>query len=365
MQNNIIPYPVYNIFLNINNGCNLHCSYCWYNQTNNNSKYQEMTQKDLITSLNLIKNSIIEWRKQKIFFEYPKIKVALATKEPLLSFYSLIQPVLDTYDFKDYFDIYLLTNGTLLTQEIINWCISKQIIIQISLDGNKISHNANRQNFDKIFTNIQMIPNHRENLFLVSTIEQNTIQYVKDNLLFFNTYFTDTSIKFNFNIFKHWTNEMWNSVLKQFQEFIKNHNTEPLEFLRMYRTLPLFLDDGRGYIVGIDYHGRCNIKKPFHSSIPVLQENSKLLNQFNYGNIDWINFDEWIRYLNIFGQNFSKTRFVNINDNCNNCEYNKQCFNYDILNTKQKYILTDDECNLKRFRLKLYQILSNQEVELF
>lgn len=357
----VLPYPVYNFFININNGCNLRCSYCWYNATNNPTPFEEMSKQDFVQALSVIKESIILWKKNNHFFAYSKVKVAIATKEPLLSFNTLIKPVLDEFEFQDYFDIFLLTNGTLLTKEIIDWALDKNIVIQTSLDGCEKSHNTNRQFHSKIVENLKLIPNPKKNLFLVSTLDKNTIPYVKENLEFFKNNFSNTLIKFNFNIFNHWEDEDWNEVFKQYKSFIEENEINDLNFLGIYKKTPMFIDEGRGYIIGIDRLGHITIKKPFHSSIPKLEKNQKLLDSFNFGNIYNINYEDWIRYYQIMGRDFSKTRFENINGKCSNCEEKKYCFNCDYASLKTVYYLNDDECRLKIFKRKIEKMLNEKE----
>lgn len=359
-QPSLLPYPVYNIFININNGCNLRCSYCWYNKTNPFGAFEEMSQELFRDSLECIKQSIIMWRNNRHFFQYPMFRVAIATKEPLLSFNSLIKPVLDDFDFRGYFSIYLLTNATLLTQEIVDWCADKGIVIQTSIDGCETAHNLNRMSHKEIVQNLQMIKDKRNGLFIVATLDKNAIPYVKKNLEFFRDTFPETLIKFNFNIFKYWTDEDWQEVLRQYGEFISENDCSKLRFFDIYKEMPPFIDEGRGYVIGIDRHGKLSIKKPFHSSIPKLPEN-EILNRFNYGSIYNVNYPDWIEFFQIFGRDFSNTRFQNLDGRCANCVDRIQCFNCDYAGKAQVYWLSSDECKLKTFRHNIAKLLKEKE----
>jgi sulfatase maturation enzyme AslB (radical SAM superfamily) len=56
--------------------------------------------------------------------------------EPLLKFEEIIKPLVLKY--KDSFGWSITTNGTLLTEEIIDFCYDNKISILLSLDGGEI-----------------------------------------------------------------------------------------------------------------------------------------------------------------------------------------------------------------------------------
>lgn len=356
----LLPFPIYNFFININNGCNLRCRYCWYNATNKPKPFEEMKKEDFLQALTIIRDSIRNWRNQKFYLAYPDFKVAIATKEPLLSFYSLIKPVLEEFEFQKDFRLFLLTNATMLTDEILEWCESKGIVIQTSIDGCEIAHNMNRMSHAEVVKNALKVKDQRDGLFIVSTTDKNTIPYVKQSLEFLRDTFPQTLIKFNFNIFEPWTQEEWDSVINQWKAFIQENDLKPLRFLNIYRYRPPFIDEGRGMIIGIDRDGWFSIKKPFHSSIPKLAEN-EILNSFNFGHIYSINYEEWLRYYKLFGENYSFTRFVNLHNLCENCIDKKFCLNCDFEERKTKYFLNDDECRLQAFRSIIKNFISEKE----
>ena len=77
--------------------------------------------------------------------------------EPLLRFEEIIKPLVLKY--KDAFGWSITTNGTLLTEQIIDFCVEHDISILLSIDGGEVIQKAQRpfHNGESSFTKIKNI----------------------------------------------------------------------------------------------------------------------------------------------------------------------------------------------------------------
>ncbi len=124
-------------------GCNLGCRYCyaWRNGSN---------QKGTLMPLDIAKRSVdylIERSGNR-----KDLQVTFFGGEPLLNYPTIRQVVeycreLEKQGDKK-FTFELITNGTLLTEEIAEWVASEKFLLFISIDGWKEMHNYNRPSMD-------------------------------------------------------------------------------------------------------------------------------------------------------------------------------------------------------------------------
>ena len=209
--------------------------------------------------------------------------IIFATKEPLLDFNRLIKPFIEELNYsniKERIMFQILTNGLLLTPEIVAFCKKYKIKILISLDGNEESNNKNRKYFKK-GKNVAFQKTIEGANFLspedrcfTFTINKNTICNLRDSLEFLGEY-PHNWTRFNFNLYSNFTEEDWFNIWKIFDDFIQEVPCEKSRFLYLYRHPNPSIDEGRGIIMGVDYLGNISIKKPFHSSIPWTEKNNE------------------------------------------------------------------------------------------
>ncbi|QJE96941.1 radical SAM/SPASM domain-containing protein [Luteolibacter luteus] len=124
-------------------GCNLGCRYCyaWRNGSN---------QKETLMGFDVAKRSVdflVERSGQR-----PNLQVTFFGGEPLLNKEVLFQVVdycraLETTTDKR-FVFEIITNGTLLTQELVEYLVREKFLLMISMDGWKEMHNYNRPSLD-------------------------------------------------------------------------------------------------------------------------------------------------------------------------------------------------------------------------
>ena len=213
-QSPIFKFPMYKkitFCLEHTNSCNLKCNYCFNKNKNNkkiifDEKYEDFLDKlflfykqcdryyiDLssdaepLTNIDFIKSLAI----------YVNKKQEEIRKEILITF---------------------VTNGTLLTKDVVQFLQNSGIIFGISLDGDKEIHDLNRRDcfgqitYDKIISNVLNIE-HREFLGCAVTLSSKVFSLV-DSLKNLNKIFPTVSFKFvrlknefNYSIVDKWSNE--------------------------------------------------------------------------------------------------------------------------------------------------------------
>ena len=155
-----IKVPINTLGVEINNFCQLNCSYCWTKQNFFTSKKKkELSFETIQKNLDLI-FYIKEKNQQKDY-----TNIIFCAKEPLLS-WNKIKQLWETNKslcLKYNINFEILSNGLALNNEIIEYCIKEKIFLSISLDG-KTSHDKQRKDvfgnptYEKIKKNLKQVP---------------------------------------------------------------------------------------------------------------------------------------------------------------------------------------------------------------
>lgn len=156
--------------------CNLRCSYCPYTSNDGTSRLHE----DKNINLDNIKKSLHFLKENSI--DKNDVTIGFYGGEPLIEF-SLIKEAVDYC--KEIFEgkkvgYTITTNGTLLSDEVLELFIKEEFNIVISLDGPKELNDKNRKFlnsdksvFDKVISNINYINENYE--FLLKEISINMV----------------------------------------------------------------------------------------------------------------------------------------------------------------------------------------------
>lgn len=131
--------PLSTIILNVNTGCNLACTYCYKEDLTTPTKGEKMQFETAKSSFELL----LKQAKDR-----DAVNVVFFGGEPLSNF-PLIQQVVDyavprAAEFGKTVDFSLTTNGTLLTEKMVDWLDQHRFGLTISMDGPKALHDANR-----------------------------------------------------------------------------------------------------------------------------------------------------------------------------------------------------------------------------
>lgn len=127
---------MYTITLEVNQICNLRCTYCYLGKKTN----QKMSERIAYNGLEIAFLNVEKHKDRRLWVDF-------VGGEALLSFSLLKQLVeyierralqrniLVTYS--------ITTNGTILNDEILTWLIKYKIHLKISIDGDEETHNRN------------------------------------------------------------------------------------------------------------------------------------------------------------------------------------------------------------------------------
>ena len=190
------PLPTHGI-VSITNRCNLSCPYCFHSQSDYDMTLETMEH----TIRYLLSNAAITNKKASVSF---------FGGEPLLRFYEIIYPIVTKY--QDAVEWTMTTNGTLLTEQIIDFCKDNNIQILLSIDGCKNVQDIQRpmksqeSSFDKLKNIIPYLLLKLPNTTFRSTITKFSLPYLAENI--------KTAQKFGFkqitlipNLFEEWGTE--------------------------------------------------------------------------------------------------------------------------------------------------------------
>lgn len=179
----LMTHPYHGI-VSLTNRCNLNCSYCFHEQSNIDMTFEiaDKAAQYLITNANIMNK---------------KPGIGFFGGEPLLKFKDIIQPLVIKY--KDIFNWSITTNGTLLTEEIINFCTKYNIDILLSMDGGNIIQNTQRPlkkdssnikitSFDLIKKNLSYLLLKKPNTTLRATITKFSLPYLYEIIDIANKY---------------------------------------------------------------------------------------------------------------------------------------------------------------------------------
>lgn len=160
----------------LTNKCNLKCVYCYEHQKGNAIMSSE-TARVAITQ---------EMTSQK----YKQLDIYLFGGEPFLAF-DLVKEIVEWMESKSWeipYRFTISTNGVCLKKEIKQWLCEhrKRLYIVLSLDGNKISHDLNRNNsYEKI--DIDFFKQNWPGAGIKMTISELSLPRLCDNVVHIHT----------------------------------------------------------------------------------------------------------------------------------------------------------------------------------
>lgn len=198
-HNEIASRPIRHFNINLTNQCNLRCYYCFTEHNPKNLSFQ--TMKDIV---DFAYNQWIEKDKLE-----DTLNFTFFGGEPLLRYNDIIVPsveyIKNKFQENNIPDKYwpgfsITTNGTLLTEDKLQFFRKNNFSLLLSIDGNKKSQNLNRPkingegSFDDIVPIIPKLLELFPNTTFRSTVTPKTVDKIIDNYFFaedqnFNSYF--------------------------------------------------------------------------------------------------------------------------------------------------------------------------------
>lgn len=170
------------LWIHITSRCNFACPYCYLVT----KPGRDMELRSALAIVNFVKNR---------FQENPKIRglsVAYSGGEPLLRF-DMIQMLHESFiklarDLGTHYDCIIITNGSLLSSEIIERLNTYSVkpAIQVTIDGTEETHNRSRPfsdrggSFHEVYTNfLNLVKNYRGDIALRSNINYDNVESVR------------------------------------------------------------------------------------------------------------------------------------------------------------------------------------------
>lgn len=195
----------YDLMINPTLDCNLNCWYCYENHISGSKM-----------SSNIIANIIKHLDNKNKTEPFKSLSVSFFGGEPLLKTKNVVIPLIEgvlnfvknnniTYDFN------ITTNGTIITNNILSLLRDSYVKFQITIDGDKYTHNKvrgfknsnNSNSYDAIINNIRKISTVLKNYEISLRINYDA-KILKDAHKIINDLKFVSSSKLKFNLIKIW-----------------------------------------------------------------------------------------------------------------------------------------------------------------
>lgn len=157
---NLLGRGIDKLTLQITQQCNLRCKYCIYSEGSNPNQRSHSSN---LMSLEMAKAALMFYRQHTI--DMDKVVIGFYGGEPLLAYSTIVQTVEyaeEIFAGKE-ISYNITTNGTLLTDEIIDFLLEHDFYITFSLDGPKEVQDRNRVfrdgkgSYDTVINNIRKV----------------------------------------------------------------------------------------------------------------------------------------------------------------------------------------------------------------
>lgn len=163
--------------------CNLNCKYCFEGEKKN-----ESMEKSIIPQ---IIDFIESQMKQTYVTDKENVHIDFNGGEALLNKKFIVKFIQETEKYG--YEYSMTTNGILLDQEIINLVNEKKILLQISLDGKKKTHDLNRLfynnkgSFNIVYNKLKEIQRKcfEDCLTITTVVTPKTVNNLSENVSFF------------------------------------------------------------------------------------------------------------------------------------------------------------------------------------
>ena len=383
---NLLNTPTSQLVLILTESCNMRCKYCIYSNYYPGVKSysnKDMTVKTALKAVNKYINFHKEKQKRGNFIE-PRI--IFYGGEPFLKF-NIIKSVINYCEKKNFKPTFhVTTNGTIMSDDIIDFIIEKNIVVLFSLDGNKENHDRNRvktnnePTFDYIMENIKKLQEKKRTLgkvqyiyfnvtFDLETDMEKVIDFFdkNDNLFFPYSVRYSKVGDFGTNYYKNKdlkNNVLNSSLCKLYERFctlltINKANSISTALKGLYSTIGLvnnkakFVNEDRkeicmpGAKIAVSPDEKIYICERVNQSCPI-------------GTLDE---DFCLEKINSL-----VNKFINIiNEHCSNCNISRLCdicysqmiYNNDLTFSKEACAST--KSTLKNALISLYSLLEDNE----
>lgn len=208
------------MYLNVSTFCNLACKYCFIESSSlSNQNYEKMSFETARISIDKF---LAELEKNKI----KESQIIFYGGEPLTNF-DVVKKIINyiTQEKKSDITVTIITNGTLLTREIIKFLMDNHIGIGISLDGPKVINDKNRvfrsssdSVYDKAMNAIKLLNEMNSSYCVSATVTPDVVE--NEKLVY--DWLIDNKIKNVFWNLYHYSNKTddWKKHYRKMSDFI-------------------------------------------------------------------------------------------------------------------------------------------------
>lgn len=219
-------------YLFMTNKCNMKCSYCCQSS---NIQPISLSSKEKVDIL------IANYRNDK------NLKLVFFGGEPLLKFEEISNIVYELDKTIENIEYHIVTNGTLISRDIIKYFKEHQFHITISIDGNKKNNDLNRvfiddsPSFDIVDRNIYELLNANLLTTFSVTATMNTIPCINDSINYLIEHYKNRKIIVNFDLLDKNIYEFLDNTLEKLAEvYLVSLNQSIHTFIRPFKVYELF-----------------------------------------------------------------------------------------------------------------------------
>jgi uncharacterized protein len=182
---------ILDIWFQLTNDCNLRCSYCY------------VPKKSKKMDLKIAKKAIDKIVEMAEKYNFSKIKVKFAGGEPLLMQKLISEIIQYSEKYEIDFDFVIITNGTLITQNLLDE-LKNKVSFAISIDGTEKTHNQSRPyengmgSFKQVKRGFDLLLKNKIKFNVSVVITSKNIYNLKE----MTDFFLKEKVNFVFNLFR-------------------------------------------------------------------------------------------------------------------------------------------------------------------
>lgn len=220
----ILERGINSLILQVTQSCNFKCRYCAYAKEGdiNHNIGRNHSQKNM--SWDIAKQSV------DFLWEHSKdewgISISFYGGEPLLNF-DLIKKIVD-YSKKKFetksLKFVMTTNGSVITDEIIDFLVKNDVVLTFSLDGPEYLHNRHRKFLDNGNDTFAIVWNN------IEKIKANNQKYFENNIYFLPVLLPGDSVAEVLSFFE-------NASVERKKVRLTNGNTKGIDYISSYSDL--------------------------------------------------------------------------------------------------------------------------------
>lgn len=172
------------LYLCVTDSCNFDCKYCFVNKSSDNIK-----KYNAVMNFDTAKIAVDKWLEHTKLHNIQEKTILFYGGEPLLNF-KLIQKVVDYISsLNETVNYEIVTNGSLITEEVAKFFKQNSFSVGVSIDGpkemndkNRVFNNSELGTYDKVLAGMNILNENMNNFGLSITLSHTALDN-QDNIL--------------------------------------------------------------------------------------------------------------------------------------------------------------------------------------